>query len=232
MTTVVITGANRGIGLALARAHRERGDVVIAGCRTPAAAGELAATGAEVHAVDLGDAEAIERFAAAVGERPVDVLVNNAGLDARAFGAADAERDVLTLDASVLTDVLRVNTIGPWLLTRALVPNLRAAAGARVVMVSSQVGSMEVAQRIGRDVAYTTSKAALNMIAVKFAQALRPDGITVVAVHPGFVRTDMGGAGADLDPAEAAAGIVATVDALTLERSGSFLRWDGTTHPW
>ena len=232
MTTVVITGANRGIGLALVRAYRGADATVIAGCRTPAAATDLAATGAEVHAVDLGDAGSLAEFAAAVGERPVDLLINNAGLDARAFGVADGDRDVLTLDPAVFRDVMQVNAVGPMVLTRALVPNLRAATAATVVMVSSQVGSMVVAQRLGRDVSYTASKAALNMITVKFAQILRPEGITVVALHPGFVRTDMGGPSADLDPADAAAAIRTTVAALTLEQTGSFVRWDGSEHPW
>jgi NAD(P)-dependent dehydrogenase (short-subunit alcohol dehydrogenase family) len=229
---VVITGANRGLGLALTKAYVRAGANVIAGCRTPAAATELAATGAEVHALDLGEQASIDAFVAVVGDRPVDVLVNNAGLDARAFGAADAERDVLTLDTQVFNDVMQVNTIGPMMLTRGLAPALRSAAGAKVVMVTSQVGSMVVAQRIGRDVSYTASKAALNMVAVKFAQALKGDGIAVIAMHPGYLRTDMGGSGADLDPDDAAEQIRTTIGELTMERTSTFLRWDGTEHPW
>jgi NAD(P)-dependent dehydrogenase (short-subunit alcohol dehydrogenase family) len=228
---VVITGANRGLGLALAQAYASAGTTVIAGCRRPAGATALAASGAEVHALDTGDASSIQAFAAAVGARPVAVLVNNAGIDARALGAADAARDAMQLDGDVFLDVVRVNTVGPMLLTRALAPNLAAGAG-KVVNISSQVGSIEVARTLGRDVSYVASKAALNMVTVKFAQLLKADGVTVVSMHPGWLRTDMGGSGADLDPADAAARIVDTIDALDLSRSPAFVRWDGSDHPW
>ena len=91
---------------------------------------------------------------------------------------------------------------------------------------------MVIGAGMGRDVGYTASKAALNMITVKLAMRLRGDGLIAVAMHPGFLRTDMGGAGADLHPADAAASIVSVIDGLTTEQSGSFLRWDGTVHPW
>ena len=108
----------------------------------------------------------------------------------------------------------------------------RGRQAGRVVNISSQVGSFEVVQRIGRDVSYTASKAALNMVSLKLAQVFQPDDVIVVAMHPGYLRTDMGGPGADLDPDEAVGQIVATVDSLTLDCSGAFIRWDGTTHPW
>jgi NAD(P)-dependent dehydrogenase (short-subunit alcohol dehydrogenase family) len=91
---------------------------------------------------------------------------------------------------------------------------------------------MEIAKVTGRDIGYTSSKAALNMITVKLAMRLRDEGVIAIALHPGFLRTDMGGAGADLDPAEAAALIVALIDRLSVEQSGQFLRWNGTVHPW
>ena len=223
---VVITGGNRGLGLALAKQYAGRGDEVIVGCRDPKAAPIGVA-----HRLDMGDPGSIEAFASALGDRPVDVLINNAGIDARAAGAPDAERDALHLGAEPFALVLQVNTIGPMSLVQLLADNLREARG-RVVNISSQVGSFEMAQRIGRDVSYTASKAALNMVSLKLAQAFQPDGVIVVAMHPGFLRTDMGGPGADLDPDDAAGQIVATVDSLTLDRSGAFIRWDGTTHPW
>ena len=114
---------------------------------------------------------------------------------------------------------------------KGLAANL-GAAGGTVVNVSSQVGSIEVAHRIGSDASYTTSKAALNMLSLKQSQALRPAGVTVIALHPGWVRSDMGGPRATLEPADAAASIVGVVDHLTIEHTGSFLQWDGTVHPW
>jgi NAD(P)-dependent dehydrogenase (short-subunit alcohol dehydrogenase family) len=230
--TVVITGANRGLGLELAKVFAGRGDTVVAGCRNPDAATELRAATADVHAIDMGDDVSIAAFVAAIGDRPVEVVINNAGIDARSLGAADGERDVLAQPAEHLIGEITVNTVGPLLLVRGLLPNLRAAEQGRIVNVSSQVGSMEVGATIGRDLGYSVSKAALNMVTVKLAMRLRADGITAIALHPGHLRTDMGGAAGAMDPADAAVAIAALVDGLTVDDTGSFLRWDGTTHPW
>lgn len=231
MTTVVITGANRGLGLALAEHYTAAGANVIAGCRKPSDAGALAATGAEIHPVDLSSESSLADFAAAVGERPVDILFNNAGIDARALGADDAARGALDITPDQFLGVINVNVVGPLRLVQLLADNVRAARG-KVANISSQVGSFEVAKRIGRDAAYSTSKAALNMLSVKQAQALRDDGVIVVAFHPGWVRTDMGGKGADIEPADAAAGVARVVEAATLDDAGGFFRWDGSIHPW
>ncbi len=231
MTTVVITGANRGLGLALAKNYLAVGAGVIGGCRRPSAADELVASGAEVVELDMGSSGSITAFAAAVGDRSVDVLYNNAGIDARAVGAEEDARGALELTEAQFRAVIDVNVVGPMLLVKALAANV-CAVGGKVVNVSSQVGSIEVAHQIGSDAAYTTSKAALNMLSLKQSQVLRPKGVTVIALHPGWLRSDMGGPRASLDPADAAASIVALVDGLTLEQSGSFLRWDGSVHPW
>jgi NAD(P)-dependent dehydrogenase (short-subunit alcohol dehydrogenase family) len=228
---VVITGANRGLGLELARRYAERGDEVWAGCRRPAEATELAAVTGHVLELDVASSTSIDRFAGQIGPAPVHVLVNNAGVDARALGVPDDERDVLQLDEATLLDEVRINAIGPMLLVRALLDPLRAAAGPRVVNMSSTVGSMEVAATIGRDVGYVVSKAALNMITVKLAGRL--NHVTVVALHPGLLRTALGTPRGDLeDPADASVEIVALLDRLTLAESGSFLRRDGSIHPW
>jgi NAD(P)-dependent dehydrogenase (short-subunit alcohol dehydrogenase family) len=231
VTTVVITGANRGLGLALAKRYLSRGAIVIGGCRTPTAAHDLNETDAEVHELDTGSGQSITAFAAAVGDRPVDLLFNNAGIDARAVGADDRARGALELTEAQFRSVMDVNVLGPMLMVQGLASNLRAATG-KVVNVSSQVGSIVVAQRIGSDVAYTTSKAALNMLTLKQSQVLRPQGVCVIALHPGWLRSEMGGPGADLEPAEAAARIADVVDELTIEQTGSFLKWDGSVHPW
>ncbi len=230
--TIVITGANRGLGLELARAFTARGDTVLAGCRNPATATALLAITPHVHPIDMGDATSIDAFVAALGERSVDVVINNAGIDARNLGAADGERDVLAQPVEHFMGEIAVNTWGPLLLVRGLLPNLRAAERGRIVNVSSQVGSMEVGATIGRDLGYSVSKAALNMVTVKLAMRLHADGITAVALHPGHLRTDMGGAAAAMEPADGAVAIAALVDGLTLDHTGTFLRWDGTTHPW
>ena len=231
MTLVVITGANRGLGLALAQQHAADGAAVIGGCRNPTAAIELSRTGAEVHPLDTSSTESIASFADAIGRRPVDVLYNNAGIDARAVGAEDGARGALDLTEQQFRSVLDVNVLGPWLMVKALVDNLRAAAGT-VVNMSSQVGSFEVAQTMGRDISYTTSKAALNMLTLKESQVLRSQGVTVIALHPGWVRSDMGGPRALIDPADSAASIAKLVDGLTIDQTGSFFQWDGAIHPW
>jgi NAD(P)-dependent dehydrogenase (short-subunit alcohol dehydrogenase family) len=230
--TVVITGANRGLGLELARELAARGDTVVAGCRDPAAASELATVTPHVHAVDMGDEASISSFAEAVGDRVVDVLINNAGIDARNLGASEAERDVLLQSADRMIGQMRVNAIGPLLLTRELLDRLRRSNRPRVVNMSSQIGSMEVGQRIGRDVGYAASKAALNMITIKLATRLRDDGIVAVVLHPGHLRTDMGGPAAAMAPDDASRRIVDLIDGLTIDDTGSFRRWDGTIHPW
>ncbi len=231
MTNVVITGANRGLGLALARLYTAQGATVIGGCRNPSAADQLREAGAEVHAFDAGSGESVATFAAQIGDRPVDLLFNNAGIDARAVGAEEAARSALELTEAQFRSVMDVNVIGPFLLVKALAANL-GAAGGTVVNVSSQVGSIEVAHRIGSDASYTTSKAALNMLTLKQSQALRPAGVTVIALHPGWVRSDMGGPRATLEPVDSATSIVGVVGNLTIENTGSFLQWDGTVHPW
>jgi NAD(P)-dependent dehydrogenase (short-subunit alcohol dehydrogenase family) len=232
MSTVVVTGANRGLGLELARVYAGRGDRVIAGCRNPAATSELGHLTEHLHALDMGDEQSIVAFVEAVGDQPVDIVVNNAGIDARNLGASDSERDVLTQTPRQLMGQIEVNAVGPWLLSRSLLPQLRRSSRPRIVNITSQIGSMEVSQRIGRDVGYAASKAALNMITVKLAVRLRDEGIIAVMIHPGFLRTDMGGAAATMGPDESARHIADTVDGLTIDDTGSFRRWDGAVHPW
>jgi NAD(P)-dependent dehydrogenase (short-subunit alcohol dehydrogenase family) len=232
VSTVVITGANRGLGLELVTAYAARGDTVIAGCRTPESAAELRAVTPIVHAVDVGDEQSIAAFARAIGDQPVDVLINNAGIDARAFGATDTERDVLVQPVAHLMGQIEVNAVGALLVSRALLPNLRQSPNARIVNVSSQIGSMEIAQKMGRDAGYAVSKAALNMITIKLANRLRDEGVTAIMIHPGHLKTDMGGPAAAMETADSAGQIVSMIEGLTLADTATFRRWDNTIHPW
>jgi NAD(P)-dependent dehydrogenase (short-subunit alcohol dehydrogenase family) len=229
---VVITGANRGLGLELSRIYASRGDEVWAGCRRPKEADELRGLTRHVLELDMAAEKSIQRFADALGPEPIDILYNNAGIDARALGVDDGRRDVLQLGAEHFLDVMRVNAVGPMLLARAVLDRLEASDNPRIVNVSSQVGSMEVAHTIGRDVGYTSSKAALNMISVRQSVHLRDAGVIVVAVHPGFLKTDMGGERAELPTVDGARGVIDLVDGLTEADSGTFRRWDGSVHPW
>jgi NAD(P)-dependent dehydrogenase (short-subunit alcohol dehydrogenase family) len=230
---IVISGANRGLGLELARVYASRGDAVVAGCRHPEDAHELRRLTDHVHPLDVSSEDSIARFAEVAAAAAVDVLINNAGIDGRALGVADGARDVLQLAGDDFLAEIRVNALGPMLLSRRLLAPLRSSANPRIVNVSSTVGSMEVAASVGRDVGYVTSKAALNMITIKLAQRLRDDRIVAVAVHPGVLRTALASPRLEAEePAVGAAELVALVDRLTIAESGAFLRRDGSVHPW
>jgi len=230
MPTILITGAGRGIGLALTRAALARGDTVLAGVRDPASSTGLQAleAGAGERLIlvplDVTDAAGLQEARSLVGGRPIDVLVNNAGV------IGPKRQDALDMDFEGFLDALDVNTLGPLRVAQAFLPNLRAAAGARIVTVTSQMGSLATPNT--GSVAYRASKAAVNKAMQALSVELQPDGIAVCVVHPGWVRTDMGGAGADLTPEESAAGILRVIDALVMADTGSFRNWDGSTIPW
>jgi NAD(P)-dependent dehydrogenase (short-subunit alcohol dehydrogenase family) len=220
MTTVCITGANRGIGLELARQYRDRGDTVIAACRR--SSGELDDLGVEVvDGVDVTDDSAVGRLADAIGDRPLDVLINNAGI------LSDESLDDLDFDR--IRNQLEVNGIGPLRVTAALRTSL--GRGAKVAIVTSRMGSIDDNTSGGR-YGYRMSKAAVNMAGRSLAHDLKPDGVAVAILHPGFVRTDMTGHTGIVDPPESAAGLMARIDELSLDTSGSFWHANGDPLPW
>ncbi|OYW85908.1 MAG: short-chain dehydrogenase, partial [Sphingobium sp. 32-64-5] len=193
MTTIVITGGNRGIGLHLARRYAEAGCEVVQGVRNPDSAGNLPG---ETLPLDVGDDASVAAFAAALGGRPIDILINNAG------SAGPDRQSAIDTDFAGFLDVLNINTLGPLRVTQALLPGLRKAKGAKVAIISSRMGSFSDAQ--ANLLAYRASKAAANKIAQGLATDLAPDAIAVAALHPGWVRTDMGGSAADISPEESA----------------------------
>ncbi|MEM7342318.1 MAG: SDR family NAD(P)-dependent oxidoreductase [Actinomycetota bacterium] len=225
-----VTGVGRGLGRTLALHLLQAGHRVFGSTRSGTCDVEVEGC----VAMQLDDAASVHAGATEVAELVdrVDVLVNCAGTDARAFGAADQQRGPFDVDAASFNAVFATNVTGPMVLTTALLPQLRAGRNPLVLNVSSQLGSMEVAATIGRDTAYCVSKAGLNMLTVKSAAALRSDGVAVVALHPGWVQTDMGGPSAALTVDESAGAIVATMAGLGPADSGRFVRWDGTDHPW
>ena len=236
--TIVVTGVGRGLGRELAKRFGERGDLVWGSVRAGrrGAADELLASGSLTGLVemDLGDEASVVAAGAklAADVDHVDILVNCAGLDARAFGSEPDRRGPFDVDADTFTELTRVNATGPMIVTRELLGLLRAAPAGMIVNVSSQLGSMQVAATKGRDSAYCVSKAALNMWSVKAAQHLRAEGIGLVMIHPGWVQTDMGGSSAQLTALESSSAMASTIDGLSLRDTGRFLRWDGTDHPW
>lgn len=221
MDICVVTGANRGIGLALVQALLARGAHVVAACRTGSR--ELGATNAEVVTeVDVATDAGAARLAAAVGQRRVALLVNNAGILGRSdrLGAIDWEG---------LRRQFEVNALGPLRCTNALRDNLHR--GAKVAMITSRMGSIDD-NTSGGMYGYRASKAALNMFGKSLAVDLKPRGVAVALLHPGMVKTDMVGPAGQVEPKEAAAGLLARIDALTLENSGGFWHANGNQLPW
>lgn len=221
MSTWLVTGASRGIGLELVRQVHARGDEVIATCRarTP----ELDAVGCRVvDRIDVGSDGVGAALREALGnQQPVDVVVNNAGV---------ARWDTLeTIDVDAAREVLEVNTLGPLRVTLALLPHL--AAGAKLAFVSSKAGSIGDGPS-GRNYGYRMSKAALNMLGANLAADLAARGVHVAVLHPGFVRTEMTHGGGNVDPPESAAGLIRQIDALDASRSGRFFHADGSEVAW
>ncbi len=231
---IVITGANRGIGLALARAYAARGALVFATARQPDTAHDLLALATQpnvrLFALDVADDASIADFAASLHRATpaLDLLINNAGING---SDDDGTRGLGKLSRRALLHMMNVNAVSAVMVTQSLVDLLKAGTHARVVMISSQMGSLDYARNT-TNFGYTMSKAAMNMAARVLATALRPYGVISITTHPGWVQTHMGGANAPLTPAESAAGLVSVFDGLTPEHSGGFFNWDGTPHAW
>jgi len=219
MATILITGANRGIGLEIASQYEARGDEVIAVCRRSSP--ELQAMGVEVfEGIDVTSGESLAGLASALQGRRIDRLVNNAGI---------LERDGLdTLEFDAIERQFRVNAIGPLRVTAALRPLL--ADGSKVFIVTSRMGSVED-NSSGGYYGYRMSKAAVNMAGKSLSVDLKDAGIGVYLLHPGYVSTGM--TGRQGIPAEqAAAGLIERMDTLGIEQTGTFWHQEGYSLPW
>ena len=211
---ILITGANRGIGAGLAAAYAARGDDVIAAARSGTDA-----------PLDVADPASIRALADRLADRAVDLLVCNAGVYIDKAMTTDDGYPAETWDRT-----FAVNVTGVFLTVQAFLPHLARAASPRIAIVSSQMGSSERAR--GGSYVYRASKAAATNLGRNLATDLAPRGIAVGIYHPGWVRTDMGGQGADITLEESVAGLVARFDALSLATTGAFLTWDGRPHPF
>ena len=228
MPTVLVTGANRGLGREFVRQYLAEGWRVIATCRAPDKAKELKAmTSANlaVKALDVTSADAIAALAQALRSEPIDLLINNAGVAGREAG------EFGRIDARIYSSTMFTNSVAPVLLAQALLPHLERGQGKTIANISSQLGSIARNQTGGR-YAYRSSKAALNAAMKSLAIDLEPRGIAVVVLHPGWVRTDMGGAGADIAPDVSVAGMRKVIAGLTPQKSGHFFNYDGSEIPW
>lgn len=236
MPTVLITGANRGIGLELCRQYLGADWSVIATCRHPEAAAELQALAGgsaslDIVQLDVTDHAAIDALALDLAGTPLDVLINNAGIIGPVPVAEHIDRQHFgTLDFALWEQVLRTNTFGPVKLAEALLPNILAGEQKKIVSVSSTVGS--ITERDTPAFAYATSKTALNKAMTLLAAQLREQGVIVALFCPGYVRTRMDFGTADVEVTDSAAGLIHLIENLTAADSGSFRRYNGETVAW
>lgn len=220
MTTTVITGGNRGIGLELCRLAAGRGDQVIALCRRSSS--DLEALNVRIEDdIDVGSDEVMQTLASRLNDVSVDILINCAGILSR--------QSLHDLDLDAIRRQFEVNSLGPLRITAALRPHLKP--GSKVAIITSRMGSI-ADNTSGSYYGYRMSKAAVNMVGVSLAHDLRDNEISVILLHPGYVKTDMTGHSGNVDPRDSAHGLLAQINELTLESSGSFHHMDGQSLPW
>ena len=228
--TILITGANRGIGLELSEQFARDGWRVLACCRNPADAAQLQSLGErgmdiEVFALDVTDHQQISALAEQLADRPIDILLCNAGIygpRGAAFGAVDA-RDWL--------QVLEVNTVAPLMLAQALVSQVASSQQKLVAVMSSKMGSI-ADNSGGGGYIYRSSKTAVNQVVKSLSIDLAERGISAISLHPGWVRTDMGGANAEISTSDSASGLKAILQSAGPAQSGQFLEFNGNSIPW
>ncbi len=228
MAVALITGANRGIGLALVKAYAGRRDKVFATVRATSDRFELdefaktAPKWVEVIEMDVSDPAEIGRVRRKLESEPIDVLVNNAGI-----GGPDRQT-ATDMDFDGLTEAFNINAIAPLRIANAFLPNVKAAKG-KIITLSSQMGATGASSD---NLAYRASKQAVNRLMRALATELKPQGIPVLIVHPGWVKTDMGGDSAQLTPEESATNLLKLIDKLDVNSTGRFLAWNGKELAW
>ena len=226
MPTVLITGANRGLGLEFARQYAEDGWRVIATCRTPELATELnAMDGIEDHKLDVDDFDAVAALASELSGTAIDVLISNAGV----YGPKGYGLD--ELDYEAWEQVMRTNVMAPLRLVQCFAPHVAASGLKRIATLSSKMGSM-ADNSSGGSYIYRSSKAGVNAVMKSVAHDLAPQGVTCIVLHPGWVRTDMGGPNGLIDAPESVRGMRHVIEGLKPQDNGGFFNYDGSEIPW
>ncbi|MCY3816827.1 MAG: SDR family oxidoreductase [Gammaproteobacteria bacterium] len=235
--TWLITGANRGIGLGYARQLLAMGEKVIAGVRNPDNAESLTELSRQhsplldINRLDMNDWDSIDSFAGNLEEQRIDYLINNAGLYGGSWTEDSHRQSVDSMDYELWEEIMRVNVIAQFRLTRALEGSLMRSNQPLVVMMSSDMGSIGN-NDMGQSYAYRTSKAALNMIAMSLAVDLRERGIRVISMAPGWTQTALGGWTATWSVEDSVAKQIKVITALGPEDTGMFLNLHGESVPW
>ncbi|MEX2151317.1 MAG: SDR family oxidoreductase [Steroidobacteraceae bacterium] len=231
MPTVLITGANRGLGLEFVRQYSAEGWRVFAACRAPHEASELqqlvAGSSGRIRVVemDVTDTASVRAAAAGLKGEAIDLLLNNAGV------GGPGGQQLGNLDYAAWARVLDANTLGPMRVSETFLENVAKSRERKIVTITSGMGSIEDNSSGGR-YAYRSSKAAVNMVMKSLAVDTAPQGITCIVIHPGWVRTDMGGPDGNLDPAESIQAMRSVIAKLRPEDSGRFLNYTGKPYPW
>ena len=221
MTTYLITGPSRGIGREMVTQLLARGDIVIAACRSPAP--HLATLGAKViDGIEVTDPKAVQRLAESLSGQKIDVLVNNAGI------TNNSPWETEPFD--IMRAQFEVNALAPIEVTRRLLPAL--AANAKIVMISSRLGSIANTTAAIPDLGYRMSKAALNIAGKLIAESLKPQGVTVMMIHPGYVKTEMNFGDGDIDATTSAKGVIALIDRVGPDQTGTYWHVNGEPLPW
>jgi NAD(P)-dependent dehydrogenase (short-subunit alcohol dehydrogenase family) len=223
-STVLITGANRGIGLEFARQYQAKGYEVIATARRPEEAKELKSLKVRVEPLDVTDPQSVSALSKKLAGHPIDLLINNAGV------LLDRDSSLETLDFDDLTYSFAVNAAGPMRMSQALLPNMRAGKLKRIVHISSQMGSIQ--NNSGGSYTYRASKAALNQLNKTMSMELGKEGFVSVVMHPGWVRTDMGGSMATYTPEQSARAMIGVIDKFDNRSNGRFVDLHGNELPW
>jgi len=230
MATVLITGTNRGLGLEFVQQYLQRGDQVIATCRDPGnspALQDLAASNDALRLLplDVSNEQSMAEFAEAISGDAIDVFINNAGV----YGPRDASFG--NVSAAEWEQVLKVNSISPLILTQHIIGSLRKGSDKKLVYITSKMGSIDD-NRGGGSYIYRSSKTALNSAVKSLSVDLADEGFSVALLHPGWVRTDMGGPNGLIDPPESVGGMIAVIDNLGAANTGQFFNYDGSIIPW
>ncbi|MFC7336459.1 SDR family oxidoreductase [Haloferula chungangensis] len=228
--TVLITGANRGLGLEFAKQFSQNGYKVIGTARSPEKATELKATGAEVLKLDVTSEEDIAAVAEALKGKPLDILLNNAGYFGPTLSVGKGNAKINNITRQELLDCFSVNTMGPIFLTQALLPSLQLSKSPKIINISTRSGQLSTPR--SKAWGYSVSKAGVNMVTSNLHGELSKNGFIVISLAPGHNQTDMGTERGQLKPEESIGKMIPLIENLTTDQSGRFWYYNGKELPW